>query len=602
MSEILPHLLTKTESSHVPRRLMFMDCESEVQGPVDMLNQEEHQLRCGAARFFKLSDGEVVYDMRATFMKGTDFLDWMASYCSSREMLYVFVHGAAWDLTLVNLWEELTPRSWYLESYVIEDPPTILTIRTPGGMIRVIDVLNYWRVPIAELAASVDVSLPVVPEGRYGLHTAMELCACHCEVIEKAIMGLLGLIRTNDLGCFTATAASLSMSIYRHRFMDHQIHIHKNPEVSRLERDAYFGGLADVHFLGEVEGPVYKLDTNSLYPWVMHEYALPSRLLCHGGEVDVQSIELKVAHRAYIARVRLRTADAVYPRRKDHRVEYATGQFDTVLAGPELSEALLAGRVQRVYEYAQYDREHLFQSFVEYFYDLKLKAARAGDAATVALVKMLLNSLHGKFGQRGNTWVDLVEPSPPLDFGSWWSITPADPNPVRCRAVAGFCQRLEENEESRNSFTAISAFITSYARVHMRHVISLTRWREVFYEDADSIHVSGAGYLRLYNRGFIHPTALGKLRVVSIAKRAVYHGVRDYELDGEKVISGIKIASEPISDHTYLQQTKQGLPAILDREPDGKVRLRRQVMTLRRDHYLNRERDGGWLRPLVLDE
>jgi len=83
-------------------------------------------------------------------------------------------------------------------------------------------------------------------------------------------------ILDNDLGQMKSTIASQSFTTFRYRFMTQEIRRHRQPEVLWLERDAYRGGRSEAFYVGRVpDPPTYKLDVNSLYPYVMANHVYP---------------------------------------------------------------------------------------------------------------------------------------------------------------------------------------------------------------------------------------------------------------------------------------------------------------------------------------
>ncbi len=55
--------------------------------------------------------------------------------------------------------------------------------------------------------------------------------------------------------------------------------VHMKPEVIKLEIDSYRGGRNECFFIGEAHGEFYKLDVNSMYPYVMATHYYPIKCL-----------------------------------------------------------------------------------------------------------------------------------------------------------------------------------------------------------------------------------------------------------------------------------------------------------------------------------
>jgi len=184
--------------------------------------------------------------------------------------------------------------------------------------------------------------------------------------------------------------------------MPAKIYVHADQKALELERTAYYGGRNECYRLGpQPDGLYYRLDVNSMYGSVMSTHRWPTRLR---KLVNLPSIpELAALSDRYlcIASVTIETDIPLYPARLAGGTYYPTGRFSAVLPDAELLQALDRGHIVSVERVATYDSEILFQSFVDYFYGLRLSARAAGDQQTERFAKLLINSLYGKWGQRG---------------------------------------------------------------------------------------------------------------------------------------------------------------------------------------------------------
>src|SRR4029077_218756 len=136
--------------------------------------------------------------------------------------------------------------------------------------------------------------------------------------------------------------------------------------VLLLERAAYHGGRCEAWHLGPVEGEVFKVDVNSLYPSQMANKLHPVKLKKLYPE---GSLELLLEHARYdfvIADVTVELTEPIVPLRKD-KLLFPVGRFKTVLTSHEL-DLVPASSIKEVRAVAVYEQAPVFKEFVEYFY------------------------------------------------------------------------------------------------------------------------------------------------------------------------------------------------------------------------------------------
>ena len=159
--------------------------------------------------------------------------------------------------------------------------------------------------------------------------------------------------------------------------------------------------------------------------------------------------------------------------------------------------AYVNGMVKDVHAAYCYDSEPIFRDFVSDIYEKRREHKINGDKASDALLKYLLNSLYGKFGQRENTKWELVE-------GDEKSIMARDDGTVRWsdtyeqgveREYIQLGDRLwGKNPDlkgvyKRSSVLSIAGYITSMARCVLWDGLkaAIDKGGNVYMCDTDSI-------------------------------------------------------------------------------------------------------------------
>lgn len=117
-----------------------------------------------------------------------------------------------------------------------------------------------------------------------------------------------------------------------------------------------------------------------------------------------------------------------------------------------------------------------FDNYIDGWMAVKEEATKAGNKAMRQISKLFLNSLFGKFSTDTKSFVNV----PYLDEKT---------GIVKYKTVEG--------QQKQVQYTAMSAFITSYARQTLVHAM-IQEWERLVYVDTDSIHLKGWERPNLY--------------------------------------------------------------------------------------------------------
>lgn len=449
---------------------------------------------------------------------------------------------------------------WKLELAVLEGPPTIITWRKGRSTIRWLDTLNIWRLPLKDIGHHIGVEKLDFPGVGVVGAEADTYCRRDVEIVWEALRRWWAFIQRENLGTVSPTLASQAFTAFRHRFMHHEIYCEDNPDSLALARDSYRGGRVECFRWGVVPGPVTVLDVNSMYPYVMRNTEVPTKLLTVMARRTPRQISEYLKQYAAVARVSLDTQEPAYPCDHLGRLCFPIGQFTTTLAGPDLQYALDHGHVTAVHACALYERAAIFREFVDWCWGERLKALDNGNSVDAWLYKIMGNSLYGKFGQRGRVWEFTGETRPgvtadlssyDLDARQW----------VRVRSVGGQVQRLKEDAEAFNSFPAIAAYITAAARQYLYRLIREAGPGNVLYCDTDSVWLSGRTPPAL--QPYIDPRRLGGLKEEATHQWVKLWGCKDYETPTISKTKGLRRDALEIAPGVYRQLHWTGWAAAL---------------------------------------
>lgn len=637
------HKMQPNHRTRLPGAIVTVDTESHRVKSDSNVKDWVYPLRLGVARYCRLEGGLPTRRKEFKFTEAIEFWQWLYEQMDDKRVLWLWAHNLGWDLTVLRFWREIEegnltlqgpPRKWYDPEtgetvtrptpglLITKDPPTAFCVWDRlNRKLKGCDTFNWFPQPLRELGDMLKVPKLAFP-GCDGDETALwEYCQRDCLITELAVLDIFRLLRSNDLGNMRYTPASQSMSVFRHVTKDLDVRLHGDNDLGEFERRSYYGGRRAVFFRGEVRradyfalesdagpvenhpinygGPVYALDLVAAYPAVMRGNLYPNfftRMLYEISPVRAREI-LKLE--GACAWVMLESYNEPWPVRHAEGISWMTGKFQTALAGPELIRAIDGGFCQWVHQIAFYHVTHLFQQFVDRLIDIERTYPRDVEPVRRNLVKTLRNSLHGKFGQRGYSWETMpghVEAEP---WGTFTAAIRGGKGYEWRRRIGHVVQREINNPMTKDSFPVIAAYTTAYSRELMRSLVREAGTNNVYYLDADTIHVSASGYETLLRKGHVCSETPGKLRVTGIADKVRYFAPKHYVWDGEVVNCGLPHNAVPLPDGRYRVEKFKRVGNIVSGYPPAGGIVTIDEMDPPHHQLGATDQPDGWTRPLI---
>lgn len=545
------HWLRHNRKSRRPATLVFVDVESSMT-PLDD-KRTDHSLRLGWAALahytpengLQVSDWIEFYDLLT-------FWEWAFVISSEHDQIYVVAHNISYDARLLKAFSVLPANSFAPDYAIMSESCVFFTFQSDKQKIHLLDNSNYWQVSLADLGKEFGVS-----KGEINFETATDnelsvYCRQDVAILVKTWQFWLSFLDKHDLGDFAITAAGQAWNAYRHKFMKEKIGIHNRKDAIDLERAAYRGGRVEVFKVGKFNGQsYYKLDVNGLYAHAMAVNPHPAKLLKIVRARNPREITTLLDRWLAIADVIIETEHPWYPYRTKSGNFFPVGTFRTQLTTPELKIALREGDIRAIGQVALYEPADLFSGYINTLTPLRQKYKASGDTGRSLICKLLRNSLYGKFAQRGYKQ-EILEDAP-IDAVSVRRWVQAETG-ARCVdwIFGGKVLRQYYEGESFDSFPAISAHTTAYAREHMLLLLSIAGWENVLYTDTDSIIVGEKGFQRL--EPAIDSLKLGHLKIEGVTTDLEIMAKKAYRFGGREVIKGVKKKAKRTGAGTYQQE------------------------------------------------
>lgn len=647
MPQQFSHRLRHNARCEQPSSLVFVDTETVSAADPHKKNRQHHALRLGVAVAGRWNGKELSRRVVHKFTDAVEFWEWLRRRLSTKKTTWVYAHNWHFDATILNLWslldneffwlhrnasdgkchcKELKPvRKCWRGICTIDYLPWILQVGSQFGRVNFVDTLNYWRHDLATLGRSINHHKLPMPDESDDDDTWLQYCERDTEIIERSVCDLMREWRKIDGGNWKSTVSSLAMANYQHKHLNQGLMIHVNPHVKKLEREAYFGGQISCWFRGEVVDetdayaiavherlklrvpvywqPVYELDVRSLYPSVMLRHEFPARLVGAKNHVHVDYATELVNRYACIADCMVRVMGDGFPYRSGNVVTYPEGIYCTRLCQPELYRAFEMGAIVAVNRISWYETADLFSSFVNFWWARRKEALTGGNTVAEQLAKMMMNSLFGKFGQRMPSWVIRPDCVPPEPWCLWYGAKSAGAGLTQHRAIGWQDYSREGDVDGPNTFTAISAFVTSYGREYMRAIRNLCPRESVLYQHTDSLIVTGDGLRAIERGGLCVPDELGYFKTPVKITHAVLRGPNNVTINGADRVAGVGRSAQKVDDQgkelpdgEWMVNRVERLHDLLNphRPIDGSIRWDRSRLVKPPCHTGMTEDYNGW--------
>ena len=583
------------------RRLnIFVDTETT--NEKNKVDVGSHTLDVGMAKLVEYestTSAAIKHQESLLFKKSDEFWQWVTEKVRDNNAINVYAHNWNFDGAILDTIRQLRRLGYIPTKYINGGtPPVIIQFSAAvGRSIHLIDTLNYWRTSLAAMGASVGLKKLDMPDNS-NANQWLEYLERDVDILVHSMTKYRQFLLDVGSAHTMPTLAGQTLQIYLSRFAKHDIYVHDRKKSLLLERAAYYGGRVEAFYLGRADSTVYKLDINSMYPSVMRDnyYSIKPKAYYDvdrlGNDVNADFLKRCLDDGLGVAAdVLLRTDIDCFPTRHNKKLIFPVGEFRAILSTPDLQKAIDTRSVVNVYRMATYEREEIFRDFVEYFYDLRQKYLRSGDAVFAGMSKIILNSLYGKFGQRAHQWRQI--PDLPPGVSAVYNGTQVQ----RVRQIGKITEGLSREAEGAESVPIIAAEVTAYARQLLYSYVQKVQLGggSVYYCDTDSLIVDGVGKKIL--EFDLDQKELGKLKIEEMARDLRIHGPKDYIMNDKKVIKGIRKNAEEFEPGRFRQLKFESWGAKINKgDFSPSIRIENVVKTLGRKPT-KRKGAKGWTKP-----
>lgn len=593
-----PGAIKPNKRQGIPVNCLYLDTETYTKFTGD--KRIVFPLRLGVAIYNHMDDnGGVKHRFISRFTTPMQFVKLLKSYLHKGRTLHVFGHNIGFDIRVLNLPFIFDKMGWKSEPPIINNRLFIWRVKTSIGAVVFVDTANYGVISVSQLGDDLKIPKLHIDFRTKDTEALYNYCLRDVIVIEKFMQEYILFIRSNKLGVFQLSLASQCLMAWRTRFMSEKVYLHMRDDISEFERTAYHGGRTECFHIGQLpKSDYYYLDVNSMYPYVMKNFPMPTKFITYSETIDMSKITAIMRKYYLIADCIVNTDKPAYGLVKNDRLIFPIGQFRVTLHHAELQYAIDNGHLVEILGYSLYTKEVIFSDYVDFFYQLKRDATETANLSWRTIAKLFLNSLYGKMGQLKPIRLE-IKGKFPNDILR--QCTYNNRLKVHADEVIWFGQAWYEYKkgESTYSFPAIAGAVTAYARMVLFSYAETAGLSNVFYCDTDSLITNAYGYKKLASH--LSSVELGKLKLEKRSKVLRIWGNKDYKFGKETKTKGISHKAKKISDDTWEQLQFQGFRAWMSNQ-STRVPFATKITKTRRFKYNKGNVDPltGNVTPIVL--
>lgn len=416
--------------------------------------------------------------------------DWLIEHTRGRETTWIFTHNAALDLITTRL-----PLVLHAAGYDVTDASlsgSAPWIRLARGSRRlcVVDSFSWLPHTPAELADRTGVPLPRRKTDEADDDWAARSGRHDLNVVTDAMESLLEWWDKYELGKWSVSGPSTGWHAMRHTPTPERVVIDPDPVRIAADRGAIHGGRRGAWLVGSRQlGPFLELDFANAYPAIAAGLPLPSRRGASFDSMALDNWRLTSDRWGIIADCTIVTNTPRYPVRFPGGTFCPVGRFRTILAGPEITDALRLGDLAAVGPGITHQLNHHLRPWAEW--TLATLRNYDGDVPVSAqlFAKHCSRAVVGKWAARAYERTDLgTAPTISWGFTEGWD----HDSHARFSIVSLAGQQWSSTVagDAEQAYPGIFAWIESATRVRLTRVIDAIGEGAIIQCDTDGLIVS----------------------------------------------------------------------------------------------------------------
>lgn len=537
MNDRQAHYLRPAGSTRIPRQHLALDVEART-GMVNGLWQQSWRLACGdyftghVERGWKLGD-------QKTWHKPLDLWVDVNSRVGKDRRLVVWCHNLAYDMRVSGALNYLPAFGFELEGIALEHVAGWARFTRGTSTVLMVDLASWLPAPLSKVAQDLGTRQPPRPGDDASTELHEHRCREDVRVAREAVMQIMDLIESEDLGPWRPTGAGQSHSAWRRRFYTHRCLVHDHLEALDAERHASWTGRAEAWRHGELDhGPYTEFDLSLAYCQIAADSQLPAVFVGEAASTDPAWLSALSGSHAILSKVTVTTDVPLVPTMGDEHILWPTGTFDTVLWDPELAMLTANDCDVTVHQAWVYRKAPVLAEASQWVIDKLANLDGSVTAVQHRMLKHWARTLVGRCALRYRIWEKWgTAEDEDVTLGMYhdWDTG----NVSEMMQVGNQLRVLSEQQESPDSMPQIPGWVMSECRRRLWATMCVAGLDHVVYVDTDSIITDSLGTQRIQrwlSKGGGWPT-----HIKGTYQKLTIHGPRMLTVDDERRMAGVPL-------------------------------------------------------------
>jgi hypothetical protein len=470
MTDAKVHYLKPGKATWTPAHVYFLDTETL---PVMDGTTEVHALRLWCAKIVdRRGAPDVNRAARWTAGRTAAGLAMSVDNASRhRESLWLYAHNLAFDLATTQLPLRLIELGWEVGDFALSGDNPWLRLSNGKRSLVLADSHAWLPASIADIGRMLGLRKPRLPAWEANEATWRRRCRADVAILADAMCGLMNWHEREGRGWWSVTGTATAWNHMRARIGEKTVVIDPDPKAQAGDRAALYSGRRGCNRVGVFRGRRYlELDLVAAYPTAARVTAAPVRRGRTFDRLDLGSPLLRSPSFGVIAQCRVTTSVPRYPLRVGDAIVYPAGEFDTVLAGPEITDAAARGELRHIGA----GQAHQLGLVMDTWAAWVTRLSHENGAETPPIVrlwaKMAGRTVIGRWA--AHTWTRTeLGTAPGLGWNYEPGIDAVTGLPGGNVDLAGRRWWVQQAEGADNAYPAVTAWIESAVRVAIGRVI-----------------------------------------------------------------------------------------------------------------------------------
>lgn len=591
-TERVAHWVKPNEAVRVPRRNIFVHTVARTKATK---TGSVKSWGVAVATFRATPKGRKQTETTQVFTESGDLWSAVAAFTVEGARTVLWAHNLGFAARLADCMQTLPRMGWELLAHNLAPHGTWFIWGKGKMRLTMVDVAAVFPKLLPEIGKAFGLGIRAVQANRETTEQALERCRDGEAIVRTAVVAYLDWIESAGLGNWQFTGAGQSYAAFRHLHLTHKLLVHDDVDALAMERAAMWTGRCEAYWHGTWSREVIdEWDFSTSYASICAESTLPTKLVGIMPERYPWERHRNDDQVAFVAEVSVTTELPVVPCRRDGRILWPVGSFDTTLWDAEIFEAIDAGATVTVHGGYLYRKTPALKSWAEWVIGMLSPGDNEAEAWQKIIVKHWSTALIGRFGMMYPQWLDLgTMPRAgvdrrvciDIDTGERYDLVQVGHNLFQQGAMV----------EWQHSMPAVTGYVMALARVKLWRLLSAMPPRTALYADTDSILVHDSQRDAMAS---LAATAAGKgLRLKRSWDGFGIYGPRQLVTGNRVRVAGVPTAARQIGRHEFAGEVWESLAASMGAKRSDRIVTRDRVWHAK---GVDRRREGpaiGWTEP-----